>query len=130
MSVTSESAPRGDLLWVNKIRMSFLERRWLVEGYPALANGRQNANNRENAVFGMSLIGGFACSTLNDLLWVIKIRIPFLEHCWLDEGYPALAIGQWNTVLKSKRRFNQNIIYQYKTFKRHAHSTLLRRAAN
>ena len=31
------------------------------EGYPALANGRRNANNRQNAVFEMSLIGGFAC---------------------------------------------------------------------
>ena len=90
----------GDLLWVIKIRMPFLERRWLDEGYPALANGRRNANNRQNAVFEMSLIGGFCLPPLSDLLWVIKIRMPFLERRWLDQVYPALAIGQQNAVLK------------------------------
>ena len=33
-----------------------------------------------NAVFGTSLVGGFAYLAPGDLLWVIKIRMPFLER--------------------------------------------------
>ena len=90
--------------------MPFLERRWLDEGYPALANGRRNANNRQNAVFGTTLIGGLACPALGDLLWVIKIRMPFLERRWLDEGCPALANGRRNANNRQNAVFEMSLI--------------------
>ena len=94
----------GDLLWVIKIRMPFLERRWLNEGYPALANGRRNANNRQNAVFEMSLIGGFAC--LRSAIYYVLLKLEC--RSWNVAGWTRV-IPRLRTVNRTPF-LNQNAV--------------------
>ena len=72
----------------------------------------------------LAVLGRFAYPTPGDLLWVIKIRMPFLERRCLDEGYHTLAIGQRNTVLIKTRFINAKCLSSALV------SSLLWRAAN